>query len=472
MTLPRLIVSILLTITCFLGISAQETEVLYYAVPTTNLNVRTGPGKGYRLLTSLTCADTVAVVQQNQYSAWVEIQAQYIQGWVHSDYLRSILDAPQWIRVQQQPVQEEITTPSSSSFFDFGFWDVVGFCFKVLMWIVVIGIALKILAWMLDGIVVVLGLGLVLGKLFYDIVSIPFFISNTLQRYLAKPWLIFYKSPRHNDDTNEDMRTMYEFLKIPMYILLFPIRLGNAVFFNLFTHCTFEVMNYLLEMIFPSLDEEGADDLWTWILYLPVRIVKYSYHAVLTLIESLIWTVLDCFLPALTLYHGTDPTAAQEILRSPSRGGGGCWFTGVWKVGGGNYAGNGIYFAPARSTSEHYAAGSMIVCRVTLGRTLDLGLAPRRIFNQCGFANATGATQWGLNNDYVTGEWWRSDRSWWEYCMYDWQNRYNSSWRIRPLYVVDMKTGYMQRIPGGMTHWLFREMVVNDMLETTTKFWR
>ncbi len=34
---------------------------------------------------------------------------------------------------------------------------------------------------------------------------------------------------------------------------------------------------------------------------------------------------------------------------------------------------------------------------------------------------------------------------WWEYCMYDWQNRYNYSWRIRTLYVLNLRDKQMQR---------------------------
>lgn len=45
------------------------------------------------------------------------------------------------------------------------------------------------------------------------------------------------------------------------------------------------------------------------------------------------------------------------------------------------------------------------------------------------FPNAHGVTKWGLDYGYVTGEWWRGDprARWWEYCMYDWKNRYNYS---------------------------------------------
>lgn len=116
-----------------------------------------------------------------------------------------------------------------------------------------------------------------------------------------------------------------------------------------------------------------------------------------------------------------------------------------------------------RSTATHYSGGCIIMCRVSLGSVLDLGLAPYRIYRQCGYANAFDVTRYGLKNDYTTGEWWRGDREWWEYCMYDWQNRYNESWRIRPLYVLDLADNTIMRIPGGMSHWLFRKMVIKDL---------
>jgi hypothetical protein len=53
--------------------------------------------------------------------------------------------------------------------------------------------------------------------------------------------------------------------------------------------------------------------------------------------------------------------------------------------------------------------------------------------------------------------------------MYDWQNRYNESWRIRPLYVINLSDEIIQRVPGGMVHWLFSKMVFEDMLNSIEK---
>ena len=144
--------------------------------------------------------------------------------------------------------------------------------------------------------------------------------------------------------------------------------------------------------------------------------------------------------------------------------------SGVWMVGKGNWAGDGIYFAPIRSTAEHYARGydqkAIIVCRVSLGKVLDLGMAPKAVFDSCGHANAHLATEWGLKNGFTTGEWWRKSREWWEYCMYDWKNRYNYSWRIRPLYIEELGDIHVHRISGGMSHWLFNKMVLSDLART------
>lgn len=81
----------------------------------------------------------------------------------------------------------------------------------------------------------------------------------------------------------------------------------------------------------------------------------------------------------------------------------------------------------------------------------------------------TGQLNGGLENHFVTGEWWRSDECWWEYCMYDWQNRYNFSWRIRPLYVISLDDRNIQRIHGGMCHWLFRRMVIRDIVDSIAR---
>lgn len=301
----------------------------------------------------------------------------------------------------------------------------------------------------------------------YHFISFPFYCLNWLQRRLAKPWMQSYKRNTRSDMDNAKLRAELEVWKIPLWLILTPLRFVNALYYNIVVHCSFEMFNYVVEVISPEGRRDGSSNYFLWFILLPWRWVKYViWHGSLTFIESSIWTVIDTFIPALTVYHGTSCAAAEGICQGPDRVESKNWLSAVWNVGGGNYAGNGIYFAPIRSTAYHYSSGSLIVCRVSFGRTLDLGLAPRRIYDLCGKPNALGVTDWGLKNDYVTGEWWRGDRraGWWEYCMYDWQNRYNDSWRIRPLYVLNISEECIQRIPGGMYHWLFNSLAFSDLL--------
>ncbi len=341
----------------------------------------------------------------------------------------------------------------------------------------------EIVQWAVWGILALLGLYFVrfllrrlvpvLNKLFYIFIKVlcfPFGILNWFQRFLAKPWYGLCKNHHGGDGFNKFMRGFCFLLKIPLYFALTPLRLVNAVCYNIILHTGFELFNYIVEICDPTSSKEGGANFFTWLLLLPLRVVKYVWHFLLVVIESGIWTVIDTIVPTLTLYHGTTKEACENITQSPGRICGGGDMMGKWWVGGGNFAGDGIYFAPARSTAEHYAYGYMIVCRVSLGRVLDLGMAPTWIFNACGHSNAHEVTKWGLDHNYTTGEWWRGKGAdWWEYCMYDWNNRYNYSWRIRPLYVEDLLNKRILRIRGGMVHWLFRKMVVQDMLKSLSR---
>lgn len=357
-----------------------------------------------------------------------------------------------------------------------GIFTMAAFLDKALLW----GWVALCLLFYVGGVLLALYLaGLLLMLLFallagffsraFAVLSFPLTLSNALQRYLSKPWLPFCKTSKGTDTSNVKARRRLENAGMILYVLLFPLRFLNAAIYNLLIHVPFELFNYLMEVVAPESRKEGCGNFLVWLLVFPWRLLKYPvWHGALTIVESLACTVAETFLPTLTLFHGTSEEAAEVIVSSPDRHvDNRCRDKGIWRVGKGNFAGDGIYFAPKRATAEHYSGnGAIIVCRVTLGRTLDLGFAPYRVYTACGKADAHVATDWGLRHGYTTGEWWRADTGWWEYCMYDWQNRYNYSWRIRPLYVVRVCDNHIQRIPGGMSHWLFRRMVIGDIKET------
>ena len=434
---------------CVLSVNAQESyRYPAWCMTKTNLNIRATDNAYGRKITTVQ-AGTKLMVRKVGYNGWAEIEYNGRTAYCANRYLTY------W-----EPLEKENKTAThaqsakTDSSFNLG---------TLLLWTLYFIILCFVLALLRKILLVVLGF---LGKLFYKcyiIISLPFYFLNWLQRFLAKPWFLNYKQNSGLDYKNAQLRENYELWQMPLYVILTPLRFVNAIYYNLVIHCSFELFNYLVEVVVPTKDNEGGDYYLLWVAMLPWRILKYLiWHGSLTLIESCIWTIIDTILPALTLFHGTDCSAAESITQGPGRVCSRSWYSGIWNVGGGNYAGNGIYFAPKRATALHYSAGSLIVCRVSLGRTLDLGLAPKRIYDLCGHPNALGVTEWGLKNGYVTGEWWRGDQGWWEYCMYDWQNRYNDSWRIRPIYVLNLNEECIQRIPGGMYHWFFQKMVLKD----------
>ena len=438
----------LLVLACW-SIQAQE-HIPCQGTTTAVLNIRSGPGTNYTRIGKLQYGTTV-IVSEKINANWVQIKHEAQTGYVHSSYLKF---SPLPENAKSKAVQKSS-------------WNLWSILWDILCWGLGIYLGISLFLWLIKLLFTSYFLTASILTFLFRIVSIPFFFLNALQRYLAKPWILVLKYNRYSDRTNEILRIALWFLQIPLYITLFPIRLINAIYFNLLVQCNFEMFNYIKEVFFQSDENEGYNNTFRWIIKLPWRIIKYPlWHGSLTIIESIIWTIADTFIPALTLFHGTSPEAADCIVASPGRGKWRCGHVGIWHVGTGNYAGNGIYFAPSRSTALHYSDGSLIICRVTLGSTLDLGIAPRYVYRACGHPNALIATKWGLDNGYTTGEWWRPDEGWWEYCMYDWQNRYNFSWRIRPLYVINLETGNIQRIHGGMCHWLFRILVIDDLMES------
>ena len=443
---------LLLLLMVVVSTEAVVNDFPAWYVTTTKLNIRSAPNSSSYKLGTFAKGSRVEVINID-YHNWAEIRYNGRQAYCYAKYLRYVESS------KPAPVtSQSVTTHSDSGFSitDWGIWSwlwTIGISFVGLL--ILRAILNFCLSWICSFVYKI-----------YALVSFPFYCLNWIQRYLSKPWLPFIKRNTRTNSENEEMREWMTWIGYVCYVIVTPLRFVNAVYYNLLVHCTLEMLNYLLEVVDPSSNKEGANNVIEWTLWLPWRILKYPiWHGSLTLIESALWTVSDTFIPTLTLYHGTANSASVSITQCPGRTDKGDWYTGIWNVGGGNYAGDGIYFAPARSTANHYSCGALIICRVSLGKTLDLGLAPKEVYNQCGFPDAHGVTKWGLNHGYVTGEWWRGDprARWWEYCMYDWKNRYNYSWRIRPLYVLSISDESFQRIPGGMAHWLFRKMVIEDI---------
>lgn len=323
--------------------------------------------------------------------------------------------------------------------------------------------------------------GLLIFGIFYALLSEPFYLLNKLQFFLVEPWRYIFKSNWMNDRAAKRMRIALNHLKVLLYIITTPLRVLNAVLYNILIHCVTELYDLVFEVLQPSSRDEGGSNLGSWIAYLPLRIAKYPiYHGIITIVESVIWTVIDTFIPAITMYHGTDLTAGQAITCSTNRNKylqvASIWSCGTFTASRSSWGGTGVYFASRRLVARRYAKDPyrlgdanpvMIVCRVSLGRVINYALTDQYTYSQAGQNGQHDVlNRFGAKHGYTTGEWWNPVGGYWEFCMFDWKNRYNYPWRIRPIYIYNFRTHTAQHIKGGMQHWLFDQSVLKSIRRT------
>ena len=316
----------------------------------------------------------------------------------------------------------------------------------------------------------------------YYLVSFPIYMLNRLEHFLVSPWRYFFKKNWAMDSTKPTWRVVTEAITVVMYVVTTPLRLTNAIIYNIFIHCITGIYDLFLEVLVPSDDKEGGEDVWAWIYMLPWRVVKYVFwHTFLLLLESVIWTVVDIFIPARTFYHGTNLNAGNAITSDPNRNrylqDTSRWTSGTFLASSDpncSWAGRGVYFAIQRRLALAYSGSNrsgiggdavMIACRVSMGRVISYALMPDSVYRQAGGGGKHDEiNKFADANDYTMGEWYNYAGVW-EYCLFDWQNRYNHPWRIRPIYMLNLRTGRAQHISGGMQHWFFDKAVMEDIFE-------
>ena len=314
----------------------------------------------------------------------------------------------------------------------------------------------------------------------YFIFSTPVALLNRIEHFLVSPWRYVIKTSWIDDNAKPAVRVILEVLTVVNIIAITPLRLLNAFIYNILIHCIMVLLDLLSEVMFPCDPDEGNGNLGRWLLMLPWRFIKYPvFHGLLTVIESVIWTIVDIFIPTATMYHGTDLTAANAIVCDTHRNN---YLKSIRSRSKGNFmasqsswGGIGVYFASARLVAFGYANDSyrlsdnnpvIIVCRVSLGRTLNYALAPYDVYREAGGSGTPSVlNRYCERHHYTTGEWWNQRGGYWEYCMLDWQNGYNHPWRIRPIYVYNLRTQRPQHIQGGMQHWLFYSLVWNNIFK-------
>lgn len=506
----------LLPLLFMLSVSLQTTAETYpaYCRVNTTLNVRRGPSTGYSRIGRLYRNDNIIVnsITQNGSRQWGAIDYGGQTGYVALQYVS--YQEPVEKKVQEyEPANSYETTGSWLSVEKIlaGAWQIIKWCLIIFCILIILAFKEEIfgslffigmfmgggglLFWILFdnwnlGVTIGFILGVLIGmrlfvkslggnwghlfKLLYYIITIPSWISNRLQFILINPWKYIFKYISVGDTTRSVLRPLLNFTQILLYLAATPLRLLNAIYYNIFVYGITEIYDLTCEVFIPTNYNEGKDDFWKLILWFPIRIVKYPiYHGTLVLIEGMIWTVIDIFIPTVTMYHGTNLEAANIILGCSKRNTNlwRNWLAGTFKASTSDngWGGLGVYFAPSRRVASSYSGRAngvvFIACRVSLGKIINYALAPQYVeFNTGRYGRHSVLNDYANDNGYDTAEWWNG--AYWEYCMFDWQNKYNYPWRIRPIYVFNIETGLAQHIDGGFRHWLFSEMVIDDILKS------
>ncbi|MGE0543839.1 MAG: hypothetical protein AB7R89_27045 [Dehalococcoidia bacterium] len=195
-----------------------------------------------------------------------------------------------------------------------------------------------------------------------------------------------------------------------MYIILTPLRLLNAIYFDLILLVSARSSDHALH--FPG-------RLWL-------------------IVQGVAMAVFDAVWPSLTLFHGTESGTARDIVES-----------GYWKAGYGDYVGTGIYFGIWPHVAMHYArtcnSPTVVVSRVTLGWCRPVATLPKQLRDKIGRngrdINAGVKFPWAAlvhwRHDNYRGERGSSDRTWHEFClMQPHKDTPVRVWRARPLCTI------------------------------------
>ena len=483
--------------------SVPEPETFPWRVTTvTELNLRSGPGTNYESKGVFDEGALIIAVSRTGVGNWVKVtfnekEKGPMEGYVEGSYLNYVS------QFNTPPPENE---PSRLGIIWAKVWRVLRIVliivavlllyiykeaiFQMLAPAIIYGSVGALLFWLLFklgwlGATIGAVIGLIVGlkdyysvsgigsglivvlKTLYDIVSLPFYLLNQLQIILSEPWRYIFKHHVKSDDSREFLRIFLEVMKVILYIATTPLRLLNAVYYNIIVHGLVSVYDLLMEVLIPCNEKEGKGNFWKWLLMLPWRILRYPvFHGTIAILESVVWTVIDLIIPAVTLYHGTDLTAGQSIAGSRNRNQDLNWKSGTFTASKSSWGGIGVYFATRRRVAERYALDPyrlsdtnpvIIVCRVSPGRIINYSLAPGQVYYSTGGnGDPKKLNSWSMDNHYTTGEWWNDYGGYWEYCLFDWKNLYNSRWRIRPIYLYNIYHRVFQHIKGGKAHWFFK----------------
>lgn len=277
-----------------------------------------------------------------------------------------------------------------------------------------------------------------------------FFFLNRIQWILYNPLRVFWKNP-NSSFSHKTFNLLFYTGIIPIYWIVIhvastPLRLINAIYFNILLSWSINIYDSLAEVMNPKLGKirhkTGMSYMLSWTIGFPIRLVKMIVKNIFVFIEPIIMTGVDIVFPTYTMYHGTTYGNVHADITQNGR----------WLVGNGNYAGTGIYFGMSKKVAEYYADASntVILVRVTLMFNRNIASTPYTIRSHIGLGYGGDEISRKLYKFWSSIEHWRKDMEWFEYCILQPVEKKGSmvtTWRARPIAVV--QGSKLVRIWGG-----------------------
>jgi len=295
-----------------------------------------------------------------------------------------------------------------------------------------------------------LGVSFVLRGVVWRI-SPLFFALNWAQWFLYNPLRYLYRNRASHFPRRLHQLLLYSGIGplygLTVHLLLTPLRLINAIYFNAVLSWSLILHDGLAEVFHPKLGKYRYLNGWryrmAWITGFPWRLGVFLARNLVAVVEGFLLTGFDTVWPTLTMYHGTHfEGSATDIAQK-----------GRWLVGPGDYAGSGVYFGLHKRVAEHYAGGhpkeaqAIVLSRVTLTLNRNVATLPPTTRNKVG-RDGQGISG-SLRFPCYSTEHWRTHPGWFEYCLVQpgRAGEYVQTWRARPIAVL--KDGVPTRIWGG-----------------------
>jgi len=108
-------------------------------------------------------------------------------------------------------------------------------------------------------------------------------------------------------------------VELLLYILLTPLRFLNALYYNVWVHSLWTFSDHLSEVFNPKLKgmrhKKGKEYRKFWTQDFLKRLKKHSILGLKQVGEGILFVIIDTFVPALTMYHGTNRDASISISK-------------------------------------------------------------------------------------------------------------------------------------------------------------